>query len=148
LDLLTIDMFSAVDNLADSFSSDLSHFAAIGTTQWHDLLKKYISDLSLILQDGLAKSKSVTGDHAEVKRRFSIKLEWITFDHREFYYAPLLPLITPKFLDCIAQVFHLVPNALLEVSIIFPTRILHYSPGQFSPPVPLMGLSPRSVFCK
>jgi hypothetical protein len=107
-------IFSAAEDFSKSIVESASYFAATGNPTWDSLIQKYKTSISTDLEPLIAGIKSIGLD---INLALDRKVEWMVFPHGGFHYAPLLPLVTPKVLDCVAQVFHQVPNALTEVSI-------------------------------
>lgn len=118
LNLLPNDVFSSIDALAADMLADVAHFCAVGDDTWDSHIKEYMLKFTSIMLTAFTNINSSTPERAMLKSGILRKLEWISFNHGEYHYAPVLPLITPNVLICIAQAFQLIPNALAEVSIL------------------------------
>lgn len=108
-------IFSAVDSFTKSILDSPSYFGAAGDPTWDSLIKTYNETMSTDLEPLIGEIDEVSS--LDIKLALDRKLEWMAFPHGGFHYAPPLPLVTPKVLDCVAQVFQQVPNALTEVRI-------------------------------
>lgn len=112
---VTKSLFSAVEGFATPILESPDYISANGSLSWDLLIADYNTSLvgieSLIVVD----ASTDNGDALKIRIGFDRKLEWMVFAHRDLHYAPLLPLVTPKVLECIAQAFQHIPNAILEV---------------------------------
>jgi hypothetical protein len=121
LDVLSPDVFAAVNQLTHNIVQSPDYFAATSTPTWNNLITEYTNDLLPAIEDYIKPSKSVKST-TKIKIAVALprKLDWISYNHGNLHYAPVLPLVTPKVLDCVAQAFQHIPNALTEVRPVTP----------------------------
>jgi hypothetical protein len=116
-DFLSHDLFSAVDRLAQDIVEHPAYFAASGTVIWDDFIRRYTGSLMDEFKKSVRDLKPLGGVDISRDTGLVRKLEWISHAHGKLHYAPILPLVTPNVLDCMAQAFGYIPHALTEVSV-------------------------------
>lgn len=114
-DYLSQDLFTVIDMLAMDILQSTDYFAAAGTPIWDDLILKYFKQLPAKFKSHIQPESSTDTINITIKLALIRKLEWMSHHHGDLHYAPILPLVTPKVLDCISQAFQQIPNALTEV---------------------------------
>lgn len=115
LDYTSKGLLKAVDKLADDMSMTPDYFSATGTKQWIDLMEAYNNSLKDVFDLHIEPLSPDDVTYLKLKLLVPHKLEWLAHSHFGLHYAPILPLLTPKTLDCITQAFQQMPNALTEV---------------------------------
>lgn len=115
LDYISKGLFKAVDELANDMSMTPDYFSATGTKKWTNLMEAYNKGLEEVLDLYIEPLSDKDNAYLQLKLLVPHKLEWLAYSHFGLHYAPILPLLTPKTLDCITQAFQQMPNALTEV---------------------------------
>lgn len=118
--LLPDKMFWEVEGLAKDMLDLPAHFSAAGDKTWDRILTEYIDGLRSTMQAEIPIAEGVNDADMAIQINLPAKLDWLTFNHRNLHFPPILPLVTPGVMDCIVQAFQHIPNALSEVNCQFP----------------------------
>jgi hypothetical protein len=115
---LTKETLSEIDEYNHkSFASDLENMFNKGSKEWKKGISIYTSDTANMLRVSLTLVQPRNPEEVKIKNSFMTKVQWYFFNHGDVHYAPIFPILTPKFLVCLGQVLSMVPRALTEVSM-------------------------------
>ncbi|KAF7782913.1 hypothetical protein Agabi119p4_2289 [Agaricus bisporus var. burnettii] len=86
----------------------------VGEVKYSKAFNQYIKDTLKEHQTALMKARLKEQPQRTTKQVLLDKLRWCFFDHRRYHYAPVMPLLSPSVIDCLAQVFETIPRAIQE----------------------------------